>query len=252
MFPVLLSCLNNELFREGERNRYRSVARLDLAEGPALHRILHCIVEFTVTSGRGCNGDGDDIATRSNGEAERHLTGKSRLLLQVLIVDVTQTRRTLTDNLHDVCSRTRATTCTHVNVTGRRSLDRSLGAGSNATATTAEKASETVTDTTGTTFCVAFVEATVSLTATTTENGLTRRLETCHVLQHLVNVLRELLVLHKVISSVVGLRSLSGEELQHATGLRSIRLTLSARLTTTTGLLTRLLRFFFLLFFGCF
>ena len=160
-----------------------------------------------------------------------------------------QTRSTLTHDLHDVCSGTRSTTGTHVDIAFGRSLDGALSLGSDTTATTAKEASQAVTDTTGTAFSVTFVKATISLTATATENGLTRRLEASHVLQHLVDVLGELLVLHEVIGTGTGVLGLGSQELEHATSLRSIGLALTTGLTTTTGLLARLLRLFLLLLF---
>jgi hypothetical protein len=112
-----------------------------------------------------------------------------------------------------------------------------------------DEACEAVADTTGTAFCVAFVEATVSLTATATENGLTRRLEASHVLKNLIDVLGELLVLHEVVGSSTSSLGLSSEELEHAASLRSVRLALTTGLATTTRLLAGLLGLFLLLLF---
>ena len=243
------SSFRSELFGERERNRNRRVTGLHLAEGPAANCILDFGIEFAETSRRRNSRDADDFATRSDRELQGNLTLESRFLLQALVIDVAKTRSTLADNLHDVCSGTRTTTGTHVDITHRRSLDGTLSLSSDTTATTAKETCKAVTDTTGTTFCVTFIEATISLTATATENGLTRSLETSDVLEHLIDVLGELLVLHQVISSSRGILGLSSEELEHAASLRSVRLTLTARLTPATSFLTRLLRFGLLLFF---
>ena len=144
--PVLFQVFSEILFGEGERDRNSGVTRLHLAELPAAHSVLDFAVKFAVTGRRRSNGNADDFATRSDRELQGNLTLESRFLLQELVVDVAETRSTLTHNLHDVRSGTRSTTGTHVDIAFRRGLDRTLGLGSDTTATTTEKDSETVTD----------------------------------------------------------------------------------------------------------